>query len=166
MIRPLKLFTPTATTTYRPTPSSTLLPLTMKQSMCDRSDDGCLGCPPMMPSSPRRTLLCAFFSARQVEYGAFLMASASPVAADSSHLTLCPEMKIPSQGTTSPGSSNATSPTTTSYETRTHQKRRDIMRITHFDINEMLLAIANYLDGALILLLVECFELAFFLPVI
>lgn len=40
------------------------------------------------------------------------------------------------------------------------------MRATYFDVNEMLFAIANHLDAALILLLVECLELAFFLPVI
>ena len=40
------------------------------------------------------------------------------------------------------------------------------MRATYFDVNEMLFAIANDLDGALILLLVECLELAFFLPVV
>jgi hypothetical protein len=34
MIRPLKLFVPTEITTYEPTPSSTLLPLTIKQSVC------------------------------------------------------------------------------------------------------------------------------------
>lgn len=37
---------------------------------------------------------------------------------------------------------------------------------TRLDVDEMLFAIANDLDIALILLLVECLELAFFLPVV
>jgi len=37
---------------------------------------------------------------------------------------------------------------------------------TRLDVNKMLLAISNDLDVALILLLVECLELAFFLPVV
>ena len=36
------------------------------------------------------------------------------------------------------------------------------MRVTYCDVNEMLFAIANDLDGVLIFLLVECLELAFF----
>lgn len=40
------------------------------------------------------------------------------------------------------------------------------MRATYFDVNEMLFAIANDFDGALILFLIECFKLAFFLPIV
>ena len=40
------------------------------------------------------------------------------------------------------------------------------MRATYFDVNEMLFAITNDLDAALLLLLVEYLELAFFLPVV
>jgi len=43
-----------------------------------------------------------------------LIASDSPVAPYSSHLTLWPEIKIPSRGTISPGSRRATSPTSSS----------------------------------------------------
>jgi hypothetical protein len=77
-----------------------------------------------------------------------------------------PGKEIPSQGTTSPGSSNAISPTMTSYEICTRQERWPTMQATYFDVDQMLFAITNDLDGALILLLVECLELALLLPVI
>jgi hypothetical protein len=38
--------------------------------------------------------------------------------------------------------------------------------VTYFDVDQMLFTITNDLDGALILLLVECLELALLLPVI
>lgn len=43
------------------------------------------------------------------------MASDSPVAPDSSHLTLWPRRKTPSTGIISPGSRRAMSPTSSSY---------------------------------------------------
>lgn len=95
MIRPLKLFVPTATTTYLPMPSKTLLPLRMKQSAC----------------VPVSVLIFSSISSYEI----LRIASDSPVAPDSSHRTLCPERKTPSHGIISPGSRRAISPTKTSY---------------------------------------------------
>ena len=40
------------------------------------------------------------------------------------------------------------------------------MQVMYFGVNKMLFAITNDLDGALIFLLIECLELAFFFPVV
>jgi hypothetical protein len=46
------------------------------------------------------------------------------------------------------------------------EEDKKMKRMMYFDINKMLFAIANDLDTILLLLLIECFELVFFLPII
>jgi hypothetical protein len=61
--------------------------------------------------------LAPFFSEIQAFFEVvFLIASHSPVAPDSSHITLCPDKNTPLHGTIPPGSERAVSPTVSKTE--------------------------------------------------
>ena len=97
IVLPWYEFGPTAVTTYLPTPSRILLPLTMKGSNL------------LLNLAPWIVLSRAYSA------GTFFTASDSPVAADSSALILCPSGRTPSTGMRSPGSRCSMSPTNISY---------------------------------------------------
>jgi len=99
-----------ATTTYRPEPSMTRDPEIIKQS--------------------GRSLV-------KLQYVVFTATSETPVEPDSSHLTPCPVMRMPSHRIASPDSIRTMSPTTSFYSNSEGSHMGDKNR-AYFDLDSFL----------------------------